>query len=109
MPKKDGTGPPAGGRRKDGSGGGKGNQEREVLIVGDLVQLNSDWVEVAETFLRSVKEGRITHGAIIYRAADGELEWGVLGYNEKTYVVGLLERLKQSEADAEQIWEEEGE
>jgi hypothetical protein len=80
--------------------------------VGDLIQLNSDWVEVAETFLRSVKEGRITHGAIIYRTADGELEWGVLGYNEKTYVVGLLERLKQRlcyEADAEQIWEEEGE
>ena len=26
MPKKDRTGPPAGGRRKDGSGGGKGRR-----------------------------------------------------------------------------------
>jgi hypothetical protein len=80
-----------------------------VLTVGDLVQLNSDWVEVAETFLQSVKEGRITHGAIIYRLNDGSLEWAVLGYDEKTYIVGLLERLKHRlcfEADEEQMWEQ---
>jgi hypothetical protein len=77
--------------------------------VGDLVQLKSDWVEIAESFLQKVKRGEVTHGAIIYRTVDGGLEWGILGYDEKTYIVGLLERLKHRlcfEADEEQMWEQ---
>jgi len=77
--------------------------------MGELIQLDKTFLRSAEEFLDHVQKCKITHGAMIYRLDDGSLNWKTFGHEHKTYLVGLLERLKHrllTKADEEGIWEE---
>lgn len=53
-----------------------------------------DWEVNAQEFLDDIRAGRVTHGVMIYRTKEGEINYRVFDGESGTYVLGLLSRLQ---------------
>ena len=49
---------------------------------------------IAREIADEIDAGEITHAAFIYRTTDGAVCYRVLGEDEMTYLVGMIERAK---------------
>ena len=77
--------------------------------MGELIPITKDFKESAREFLEMVEQGKISHGVFVYRTTEGELMWKTFGNEHKTYLCGLIERVKHrllEKADEEGQWAE---
>lgn len=51
-------------------------------------------VEMAEEFLKKVKSGEVTHGAVFFRDKNGTINYQMYNPDHFTYIMGLMERAK---------------
>jgi len=68
-----------------------------MTTKSNVIQLKQDisWEEQVNEFVKGLKEKKITHAVVAYRSEDGSFQYRIFGADHATYMVGMLERVKQ--------------
>lgn len=76
--------------------------------MGEIIKFKDDalsFIEIAEAFLEDIKNDRITHGVIAYRTKDDDVHYRLLNCEHVTYLMGMLERVKQDMHFSDRFYE----
>ena len=61
-------------------------------MSGDVVHLESCDGNDARALAADMDSGNVTHAAMIYRRKDGDVCYHLLGADDMTYLIGMVER-----------------